>query len=287
MKQYYIHDGQNQQGPFNLEELLDKGVTINTPIWFEGINDWTAAGQIEEIKSRINTPPPFIGKTPPPFQYKSTPLQAPSDNSNKDELQKKQTKAKSTIIVTGLIIALISSIYLLKCKEDTANLESQLASAQNEIQIQSENQIKEDNDRKQRLAAATARNMEYRNNWFKYIAVDITNYKYIELGGIEDIQVKVTNNIEFPIDLIIAELTYWKTNGDIYKTEEITITDVEPKNAIIVGGPSSPRGTKLTVEVKKITARKFNFCYDWYSLPGTDGIYGDNRNPNDPWKCGQ
>ena len=39
MKKYYLHDGTNNIGPFDFEELNQKSITRNTPIWCEGMED--------------------------------------------------------------------------------------------------------------------------------------------------------------------------------------------------------------------------------------------------------
>lgn len=49
-KLYYIHNGIEQQGPFTIEELKLKNVDLSTPIWFEGLNDWSTVGEIDDLK---------------------------------------------------------------------------------------------------------------------------------------------------------------------------------------------------------------------------------------------
>ena len=52
MKKYFIHDGNQQLGPFSLEELKDKGLTSKSMIWFEGLGTWTEAQFISELKRK-------------------------------------------------------------------------------------------------------------------------------------------------------------------------------------------------------------------------------------------
>lgn len=60
MKKYYFNDGTSQQGPFTMEELKEKNITAETPVWYDGLPDWTTAGQLEELKGILaHTPPPF------------------------------------------------------------------------------------------------------------------------------------------------------------------------------------------------------------------------------------
>lgn len=66
MKKYFLSDGTAQQGPFTLEELQAKAITASTPIWYDGLTDWTTAGQLEELKDIIvHTPPPFHAPSSP------------------------------------------------------------------------------------------------------------------------------------------------------------------------------------------------------------------------------
>ena len=60
MKKYYLHNGVESSGPFSFEELRLKKISTKTPIWFEGMEKWKYAGELEEMQSLlIVTPPPF------------------------------------------------------------------------------------------------------------------------------------------------------------------------------------------------------------------------------------
>ena len=61
MKKYYYHNGLEEQGPFDIDELKTKNLTKDSQIWHEGLSVWTSAGSIDELKDLINktTPPPF------------------------------------------------------------------------------------------------------------------------------------------------------------------------------------------------------------------------------------
>jgi hypothetical protein len=72
MKKYYLHNGLEQQGPFDKDELKVKGINKDTHIWQEGFADWTKAGNIDELKDLFVAPPPFTANksTPPPIHKK-------------------------------------------------------------------------------------------------------------------------------------------------------------------------------------------------------------------------
>lgn len=63
MTSYFIHDGLNHSGPFSLYELKEKTIVADTPVWTEGLGDWSVAKEIPELASFFNLKP-----TPPPFQ---------------------------------------------------------------------------------------------------------------------------------------------------------------------------------------------------------------------------
>jgi hypothetical protein len=69
MKCYFIYDGQQQHGPFSFEELQQKGVKRETPVWKEGLTEWVNAGKLDELS------PLFIVKPPP---YLNTVIRASS-----------------------------------------------------------------------------------------------------------------------------------------------------------------------------------------------------------------
>jgi hypothetical protein len=64
MKKYYIHNGTESSGPFDIEELKVMHITTKTPIWFEGMLHWKNAGEIPELNQLfiVNPPefPPFL-----------------------------------------------------------------------------------------------------------------------------------------------------------------------------------------------------------------------------------
>jgi GYF domain 2 len=53
-KQFYFADSTGQQGPFKLEQLTGKYINTDTPIWYEGIAEWTTAGKVDALKDIIN-----------------------------------------------------------------------------------------------------------------------------------------------------------------------------------------------------------------------------------------
>lgn len=65
MKTYYIHNGTENSGPFVLEELKAKKITKTTLVWFEGMDEWKYAGDIDELKNILLVIPPLLMNIPP------------------------------------------------------------------------------------------------------------------------------------------------------------------------------------------------------------------------------
>lgn len=60
MKKYFYSNGKEKNGPFSLEDLKNKEINPNTLIWFEGLDDWTAAKYILELEEILQLSPPPI-----------------------------------------------------------------------------------------------------------------------------------------------------------------------------------------------------------------------------------
>lgn len=40
-------------GPSTLSDLINRGLDMNTPVWYPGLHDWTLASQVEEVRKRL------------------------------------------------------------------------------------------------------------------------------------------------------------------------------------------------------------------------------------------
>lgn len=59
MKKYYLHNGQENIGPYDKEELREQKINKDTLVWAEDWNEWKKAGEIDELKIiLLSSPPP-------------------------------------------------------------------------------------------------------------------------------------------------------------------------------------------------------------------------------------
>ena len=54
--QYWVHINGQQQGPMQIDELARMGITSDTYVWREGLEDWVKASELEEL-SRLFVAP--------------------------------------------------------------------------------------------------------------------------------------------------------------------------------------------------------------------------------------
>lgn len=103
MKKYFLHNGTEQQGPFDIDNLKAKNIKKDTPIWFEGLSEWTTAGKIAELNVL------FTNATPPPFNASSSNPPPPKEPSNHsaDVKSKAEPNKKNTL---GVVLQSIGAV---------------------------------------------------------------------------------------------------------------------------------------------------------------------------------
>jgi hypothetical protein len=100
MKKYYLHNGTESSGPFSFDELRAMKITKTTPVWFDGMEKWKYANDIEELKE-------LVAVTPPPFQVEEKSIPQPTQTtSNATYLG----LSKNTFITVIVVIVVASTI---------------------------------------------------------------------------------------------------------------------------------------------------------------------------------
>lgn len=56
--EYYILVNNVKQGPFQKEELIQKGITGNTMVWCAGMSDWRKAAEVADLADILQQMPP-------------------------------------------------------------------------------------------------------------------------------------------------------------------------------------------------------------------------------------
>jgi hypothetical protein len=120
MKQYYIYINDEQIGPLSFEDVSSKKISKETKVWFEGLDDWKNAGEIEELSSIIKSTPPPINSfssqtTPPKFVEKEE-----SKIETEDEEVPKILGLKKNVFYTilSVLLVVIGLIYFNNLQEN-------------------------------------------------------------------------------------------------------------------------------------------------------------------------
>lgn len=109
MKKYYLHNGVESSGPFDLAELQMKLITASTPVWFSGMPDWKTAGEIDELQTILKVIPPPLKSIPP------TPKR---EEKNEERNPKIMGLNKNTFYIVFIFLLLIIGSFVLSILEE-------------------------------------------------------------------------------------------------------------------------------------------------------------------------
>lgn len=288
MKQYYIHNGQQEQGPFDIQQLKSKSLKNDTPIWCEGMENWTTVDKVEELKQLFNvkpSPPPLTKTVHEKIQQlkveQTEEFYSSLVSSTERNAAKKKSLSIPAIVVSVLIVGVIASWIIYKNAEhnttinslqDKVGTQDQAILAQQQILTDQQNAEAE----RQRVNdEITAKNMNFRNNWGSYIKVQnnepIVDYT---LGGISEFNFYITNETDCILDQIDVFVQYVRKNGELAQTRRVSVFNVPAGSSEVGTAPSSINGVKVNCSIEKIVSKKMHFCYP-----------ADNGNPKDPHFC--
>jgi hypothetical protein len=68
-------------------------------------------------------------------------------------------------------------------------------------------------------------------------------------GGISSFSITVTNNSTLQLNQVAVNIDYIQNNGKIFKTETLTINDLEPGETVTMKAPKSSRGIKIATHI--------------------------------------
>jgi hypothetical protein len=259
-------NGQNQEGPFEIEQLKLLNIKNDTPVWFEGIENWTTAEKVEDLKSilTINVRPPKF-ENPIQNNFSSTPpnYNNSSNNSNQNYNHQNDYPKSNLIrnlIIGGAILGLVITGFV------SSNSQSNSYGSEPEpsynVEVTENTGVSEAEIERQRInSAITKKNMNFRNNWQTYLTATTNQYQYREIGGIFNLAVIFTNNTDCVMDEVKVDINYIKENGEIYKTETVAFYNVLPETQQSEQAPDSDRGTSVQLDVSQIYSKKMHFYY--------------------------
>lgn len=279
MRKYFIHNGETESGPFDIEQIKTMQIKSETPIWYEGIQNWTTAGNVEELKLIVisTSNPPKFEK----FTQQNTNVNPPSFSkqnyeNNQNVIPKKSKTLRNVLIGLGVAALLLISLNLISKNSEPIYKEN------GEFIGVDTAAVTLDFEKDRINEELTIKNRNYRNNFEKYISVSTNQYTYNELGGISNLDVIVTNDTDYMLGEVIVNIDYIKDNGGIFKSEILTLNNIPAHQNKSASAPESNRGTSVQVRMDGIRSKKMHFCF--YATNGI-GTYTEPENSNDPYFC--
>lgn len=96
------------------------------------------------------------------------------------------------------------------------------------------------------------------------VSVGASRYSVGTFGGINDLQLTVTNRSAYPLDLVVVEVQYIQANKKIYKTENLSFRDIGPGAALMQVAPKSSRGIRVQYKITSINSKELGLSYSGF-----------------------
>lgn len=123
MDYYYLDADMRQVGPVSLDDLVAAGVTGDTMVWHEGLEEWAKAGNLPEVvkamerKARPATPeksqapesPESPGKPESPESPEAVVIAAAAD----DEIIPKRPSKRLGMNIAMMVLTTLNPLYIL------------------------------------------------------------------------------------------------------------------------------------------------------------------------------
>ena len=91
---------------------------------------------------------------------------------------------------------------------------------------------------------------------FEKVTVENNKYKTGVLGGINNLELKLTNHSAFQLDEVEVDVRYLGSEGKVVKTQTVYFTNVAPGENLSVRVPKSNRGVTVSYSVRKIHTKE-------------------------------
>jgi hypothetical protein len=93
------------------------------------------------------------------------------------------------------------------------------------------------------------------------VSVGANGYTVGTFGGINDLQLTVTNRSVHPLDLVVVEVQFIQANKKVYKTENLYFRNIGAGSALMQEAPKSSRGIKAQYKIITISSKDLGQSY--------------------------
>lgn len=285
MRKYFILEGQQETGPYTIDILQGKKLSSNTLVREEESYSWTTAGQIEELAGFLSSPQLI------PKKAVTQTIEAPKvqvRHLKQPPMPKRKINEKiipvAIVLTIGSII--ISMDWVIETKStqimnhpiiakpaavvtDTVKKQPLETSIEKVVKTEKPKEVKtvilkEPNITKKpeiQNEAVLDKAAYFKANWARFITVTNSNYNHGLLGGIKGLSIIFKNETDFPIEEIVARITYIKANGKPWLTKTVPVYNLSAHGEKLQSVPKVSRGKSVKISIEKITSSKMKFYY--------------------------
>ena len=186
MSNYYLHDGQNQIGPFTADALKERNISKETYVWKEGLNDWQKAGELAELDYLFtNVPPPFMAdlhknNVSSPPSYTAIPIE-----KGRSWISRNPIRSSVLVIVILVIVAFVYNI-----QASNSDLNSMISHAINKSPAELRNELAE--KERQNPTDYLTSEITMRENFIGQKVFEGTISNSASIASFKDVQLEIT-----------------------------------------------------------------------------------------------
>jgi len=103
--------------------------------------------------------------------------------------------------------------------------------------------------------AVNAEKESTKTNIRSLLSITNSKFKIGAFGGITDLQISLTNNSHYPVDVIAVDVQYILANKKVFKTETLYFRDLRPGVTVMQEAPKSSRGVKVEYVISSVNSK--------------------------------
>jgi hypothetical protein len=94
-----------------------------------------------------------------------------------------------------------------------------------------------------------------RQNISQLVSATTNDYKVGMFGGIDDVKVTVFNTSDYPVDLVVVDVSYIQNNKKSFKKESLHFNDIAANSSLTLSAPKSAKGIKIKTTITHIASK--------------------------------
>ena len=94
-----------------------------------------------------------------------------------------------------------------------------------------------------------------KQNISQLISATTNDYKVGMFGGIDDVKVTVFNTSNYPMDLVVVDVSYIQNNKKSFKKESLHFNNIAANSSLTLDAPKSAKGIKIKTTITHIASQ--------------------------------